>query len=198
MGVLQEHRNGSEDLLRTLRALFFQNPKLGRQLFTNAVQDLAIRMDGMQGIGWAPRVPNAERKAFERAARQEGLPGFQIVEGDLTHQPGERPTPAPEHPEYFPLLFIEPLAGNQVALGYDLASQPAMQNLLLRTHQVGAAEVSEPVRLPYHGKVKTGVVAAMPVYYPEFAPATTEERIRQTQGFVVAVFIIDELMNALA
>src|SRR5215471_3680779 len=69
LGALQEHRNGSEDLLRTLRALFFQNPKLGRQLFTNAIEDLAIRMDGMQAIGWAPRVRNAERDGFERSVR---------------------------------------------------------------------------------------------------------------------------------
>lgn len=198
MGVLQEHRNGSEDLLRTLRALFFQNPKLGRQLFTNAVQDLAIRMDGIQGIGWAPRVSNAERPAFEQAGRQEGFAGFQIVEGDLTHQPSDRPTRAVERPEYFPLLFIEPFAGNEVALGYDLSSQPAMQDLFHRTYEVGGAEVSGPVHLPYRGKVKTGVVAAMPVYFPDFSPATKEERIRQTRGFVVAVFIVDELMNALA
>src|SRR5258708_5492585 len=81
LGALQEHRNGSEDLLRTLRALFFQNPKLGRQLFTNAVLDLAIRMEGMQAIGWAPRVSAAGRAGFEQAARREGFPDFQIVEG---------------------------------------------------------------------------------------------------------------------
>ena len=198
MGVLQEHRNGSEDLLRTLRALFFQNPKLGRQLFTNAVQDLAIRMDGMQAIGWAPRVSGPDRAGFEAAAQREGLSGFQIVEGDLTHQASERPTRAPERPEYFPLLFIEPLAGNELALGYDLASQPSIQNLLLRTHEVGGAEVSGPVHLPYRQTVKTGVVAAMPVYFPDFVPGSREERIRQTQGYVVAVFIIDELMKAIA
>jgi signal transduction histidine kinase/CheY-like chemotaxis protein/sensor domain CHASE-containing protein len=198
LGTLQEHRNGSEDLLRTLRALFFQNPKLGRQLFTNAVQDLAIRMDGMQAIGWAPRVTAAARAGFEQAARQEGLAGFQIVEGDLTHQPSEKPTPATQRPEYFPLLFIEPLAGNELTLGYDLASHPSVQNLLLRTHEVGGAEVSGPLHLPYNQTVKTGVLAAMPVYFPDFEPASHEDRIRQNQGYVVAVFIIDELMKAIA
>jgi len=198
LGTLQEHRNGSEDLLRTLRALFFQNPKLGRQLFTNAVQDLAIRMDGMQAIGWAPRVTSAARDGFEQQGRHEGLAGFQIVEGDLTHQRSDKPVRAAERPEYFPLLFIEPQAGNELALGYDLASHAAVQNLLLRTHQVGGAEVSGPLHLPYNGAVKTGVLAAMPVYFPDFDPASPEERVNQNQGYVVAVFIVDELMRAIA
>src|SRR5258708_40024847 len=64
LGALQEHRNGSEDLLRTLRALFFQNPKLGRQLFTNAVLDLAIRVEGMPAIGSAPPVTAAGGARF--------------------------------------------------------------------------------------------------------------------------------------
>ena len=197
LGALQEHRNGSEDLLRTLRALFFQNPKLGRQLFTNAIEDLSIRMDGAQAIGWAPRITSTERAAFEQSARQEGFSTFQIVEGDLTHQPAEKPTPAPARSEYFPLLFIEPLAGNELAMGYDLASHPAVKDLLLRTHEVGGAEVSGPIWLPYQQSVKIGVLAAMPVYFPDFVPPSREERLRQTQGFVVAAFIIDELMKTI-
>jgi len=197
MSALQERRNGSEDLLRTLRALFFQDPKLGRQLFTNAVQDLAIRMDGMQVIGWAPRVPRADRSKFEQAARQEGLADFQIVEGDLTLEPKRGLNRAADRAEYFPLLFVEPMVGNESLLGYDLASQASIQNLLHRTHEVGGAEVSGPLALPYNQTVKTGVLAAMPVYFPDFVPASQQERIQQNQGYVVAVFIIDELMRAI-
>lgn len=198
MGALQEHRNGSEDLLRTLRALFFQNPKLGRQLFTNAVQDLAIRMDGMQAIGWAPRVTQADRPAFEQTVREQGFAGFQIVEGGLTTLPSQGLTRAGDRPEYFPVLFLDPLAGNEMALGYDLSSQASTTNLLPGTHADGGAEVSGPLFFPYNKTFKTGVLAVMPVYYPEFVPATREQRIEQNQGYLVAVFIIDELMKAIA
>jgi PAS domain S-box-containing protein len=198
MGAMQEHRNGSEDLLRTLRALFFQNPKLGRQLFTNAVEDLSIRMEGMQAICWAPRVTGSSRSEFEQAVRREGLADFQIVEGEFSSQVGRRPTRAAERKEYFPLLFIEPLAGNEPALGYDLASQASIQNLLLRTHEEGGAEVSGPLYFPYKQNLKTAVLAAMPVYFPEFVPASREARVQQNQGYVVAVFIVEELLKALA
>ena len=119
------------------------------------------------------------------------------MEGDLTRSK-EGLARAGERAEYFPLLFIEPMVSNEVPLGYDLASQPAIQNLLLRAHIEGGAEVSGPILLPYKKALKTGVLAAMPVYFPEFVPATREERMRQNQGYVVAVFIIDELMKAIA
>lgn len=198
MSALQEHRNGSEDILRTLRALFFQNPNLGRQLFTNAVQDLAIRMGGMQAIGWAPRVTSAGRAKFEQAARQEGLADFQISEGDLALKPERGMTRAADRPQYFPLLFVEPMIGNESLLGYDLASHPAIQNLLSRTHEVGETEVSGPLALPYNQSIKTGVLAAMPVYFPDFVPGSRPERIQQNQGYIVSVFLVDELMRAIA
>src|SRR5215831_19067930 len=87
LGAMQERRNASEDVLRILRALFHQNPNLSRTLFTNTVRELDIRLDGVQAIGWAPRVSKAQRESFEQSVREEGFPGFQIREGDLTHVP---------------------------------------------------------------------------------------------------------------
>jgi two-component system, cell cycle sensor histidine kinase and response regulator CckA len=197
LGGLQECRNGAEDLLRTLRAVFYQNPNLPRSLFTNVVSDLSLRMQGVQAIAWAPRVTIAQRAGFEQAARDEGFAGFQITEGDITHQPDEGPTRAPDRPEYFPLRFIEPLAGNEPAVGYDLASVPEVAQLLARTHQVGGAEISAPLPLPYQKGVKPGVLAVIPVYGPDFAPVTQPDRLRQAQGYVVEVVIIDELMKVL-
>jgi len=198
MAALQEHRNGSEDLLRTLRALFFQDPHLGATLFHNTVADLDTRTDCMKAIGWAPRVTGAERARFEQTARQGGLKDFQILEGDLTLPPSQAKTRAADRPEYFPLIFIEPLANNEMAVGCDIASEPALRSLLLRTHHEGGAEVSGPLRLPYHGGFKTGVLAVMPVYLPEFLPGSPEARLIQNQGYVVAIFIIDELMQRIA
>jgi len=198
MGVFQEHRNGSEDLLLTLRALFFQDPKLSRQFFGKAVEDLSIRMRGMHAIGWAPRVMAADRSVMEQAARNEGQAGFQIVEGDLTLPGAKGLSRATDRAEYYPLSFIEPTNGNETALGYDLAFQPSIHDLLEQAQKEGGAAVSGPLTLQYYKSMKIAVMAAMPVYFPEFVPSTLAERKRQNQGYVIAVFIIDELMNAIA
>jgi hypothetical protein len=53
-----------------------------------------------------------------------------------------------------------------------------------------------PTSLPRY--FKTGVLAVMPVYFPEFLPRSPEARLSQNQGYVVAIFIIDELMQRIA
>jgi PAS domain S-box-containing protein len=198
MGAFQEHRNGSEDLLRTLRALYFQSPKLSRQFFSNVVDDLSIRMSGMHAIGWAPRVMAKDRPVVEQEARNEGVTGFQIVEGDLTIPGAQGLIRATDRAQYYPLLFIEPTSGNETALGYDLAFQPSINQLLTVARKEGGAAVSGPLTLQYYKSLKTAVMAAMPVYFPEFVPVTQAERERQNQGYVIAVFIIDELMKSVS
>jgi PAS domain S-box-containing protein len=94
-------------------------------------------------------------------------------------------------------MFIDPLAGNEVALGYDLASEPSVAELVHRAQRAGETEVSAPVELPYRQALHMGVLAAIPVYAPDFAPSTAAARSSQLQGFVVGVFIIDELLNAI-
>lgn len=90
-------------------------------------QNLDTRAD-IQAIEWIPRVPARERAAYEAAARRDGLPNFQITElnsqGDLI--------PAAQRDEYFPVYFVEPLAGNEAAMGFDLGSDPARLSALKR------------------------------------------------------------------
>jgi hypothetical protein len=96
---------------------FFKTPHLGATLFHNTVAELDTRTDCMKAIGWAPRVPRAERAAFEQAARRKALKDFQILEGDLTLPAGQAKARAADRPEYFPLRFIEPMANNEMVPG---------------------------------------------------------------------------------
>jgi PAS domain S-box-containing protein len=198
MAAFQERRNGSEDLLRTLRALFFQNPNLKRQFFSNVVEDLSIRLSGIHAIGWAPRVQNEDRSRVEKSAGDDGLTGFEILQGDFTVAGAQGLRRATDRAEYFPLLFIGPTSGNESALGYDLAFQPAIRDLLRAAQNDGGAAVSGPLTLPYDQNLKTAVMAASPVYSHDFVPETKDERARQIKGFVVAVFNIEELMAAIS
>jgi two-component system, cell cycle sensor histidine kinase and response regulator CckA len=193
---LQERRNGSEDLLRILRSLFHQNPKLSRQLFTNTMSDLEIRMDGVQTVGWAPRVTNPQRAQFEHSVQQEGFPDFQIREGGLVHAPDRVPARAGERPEYFPLVFFDPMPGNEIGLGYDLGSVRAVHDLFAGARELADTLVSAPLPIPYRGGVQTGVLAVLPVFSPDYVPVK-ERRALQLQGYVIGVFIIDELMKAI-
>jgi PAS domain S-box-containing protein len=194
---LEERRNAAEDVLRTLRALFHQAPRLDRRLFTNVVEDLSIRLDGVQLIGWARRVTLQQRPELEEAVRREGFQSFQIIEGDITHPTTERPSRASSRPEYFPMVYMVPLEGNEVAFGYDLASDPTVRELLQRADSSGEIAISGPVNVPYRNEILVGVLVTVPVYSPDFRPSSEVERQRQLQGYVVGVFVLDELMKAI-
>ena len=54
------------------------------------------------------------------AARTEGFPDFQFTER-IAQGKMKR---AERRKEYFPVYFVEPYKGNEMALGFDLASNP--------------------------------------------------------------------------
>jgi two-component system, cell cycle sensor histidine kinase and response regulator CckA len=193
----QRQRNGTEDVLLTLRAVFNQNPSLSRTQFREILRGLAIRTEAVQALVWAPRVGLSQRSAVEQAIQRDGFPAFQVMEGDLVHAPLDLPQRAADRAEYFPVLYVEPFAGNENALGYDMASVEEVRTALETARESGAIGVSAPVQLPYQNAIRLGFVAAIPVYHPDLLPADAARRPEQLRGFVVAVFIGDEVMAAL-
>jgi PAS domain S-box-containing protein len=189
----QERRNSIEDVLRGLRALFHQNPGLNRQQFHAAVEDLAIRTEGIQALAWVPRVPHDQRQAFEEAARQSGFPEFQFTEGDVIHIPEDKPVRARERLEYFPVIYLEPDTGNEHIVGYDLAATDVLPTLEA-ARDSGQIPISGKVRLRYGEAIRRAVVAVAAVYHPVLRPPTLQSRQQELQGFVIAVFFIDTMM----
>src|SRR5215471_5205612 len=90
-----------------------------RRDFHDLVQKLLQRFPTIQAVEWAPRVLPGERKSFE-LAQQADLPGFAIRERDAANQL----RPAGDRKEFYPVTYLEPLAGNEGAAGFDLGSDP--------------------------------------------------------------------------
>jgi len=198
LGSLNQRRMGIEDVLRTLRSLFYHNPGLTRAQFRDALSDLVIRTRGVQAFGWAPHVRLADRDAFEARVRSEGFPGFQIREGDLLDMTSNRTAPVDGRPEYLPVEFVDPFAGNQRVLGYDLLCVPNLKEMLDRARDRQDVMVSASLEMPYTNKVVWGVMAAVPVYRPSLRPATVEQRRAESQGCVLAQVVFKPFMDSIA
>jgi PAS domain S-box-containing protein len=198
LGSLNQQRMGVEDVLRTLRALFFHNPGLSRAQFRDALSDLVIRTRGVQVFGWAPRVSLAGRDSFEVRVRGEGFPDFQILEGDIVHPEDGGPTRAADRPEYLPVEFGDAAVVNESVLGYDLLSVPELKEMLDRARDEQDVMVSAPLEMPYAGKVMWGIMAAVPVYRPSLRPATVQQRRAEFQGCVLAQIVFQAFMDSIA
>ncbi|HEX5454167.1 MAG TPA: CHASE domain-containing protein [Stellaceae bacterium] len=131
---------------------------VSRQDFHVLVQKLLRRFSTIQAVEWAPRVADADRAAFIAAQRAQ-IPGF-----DITGHGARGMQPMAHHAFYYPVTYLEPLAGNTEAVGYDLASNPDRRAAIERAIASGEVTATAPIRLVQEHGHQTGIllIAAVP------------------------------------
>jgi PAS domain S-box-containing protein len=179
----------AHSVLRGLQGLFMASDNVTRSDFNAYAR--AVQVDqaqlGMQALQFARWVDHRQRPAFEAAVRADtslqpqGYPGFAIV------PPGERPF-------YVATEFNEPMQGNEAAFGFDTASGPVRLAVLEASRDSGQAAASAPFTLVQTGK--TGLVMRAPIYRRGADVRNVQERRREFQGLVSAVFVADNLLGA--
>ena len=163
---------------------------LDRKRFTRLSQALAVDVAPAQALEWVPRVPEAERGAYIAGARRDGFAGFDFTERN-SHG---AVMPASRRSEYYPVFYVEPYAGNERALGYDLASSPAQLALLEQAAEAGRAIASGRVTVAQGNTDSYGVLVARPVYEGGNVPASVAQRRARLLGFAVAAFCIGDIV----
>ncbi len=187
--VISAEIGSSIAILRSVRALFDASTQVTRGEFRAFVASLETR-DMVHAVEWVPRVRHAERKAYEQTARKNGLPEFKILE----RQSDGAMVPARERMEYFPVYFVEPLTGNEAAVGFDLASNPAWLQALQRTRDTGEIVASGRIKLGQETGDQYGFLAFTAMYRKGVVPDTVAERRENLMGFGLAVFRMSELI----
>ena len=140
---------------------------------------------------WVPRVPLDRRRAFESLAHIDGFSDFQITEkssqGDIQA--------VAERDEYFPVYYVEPYKGNEAALGFDLASNPARLTALETARDSGEMVVSKKINLVKLEKDNAGVLAFTPVYRIGMPHQTIEQRRMNLVGFTLGVIKLSSVVT---
>ena len=188
---LDRQVEGNISLLIGLRGLFNASRMLERHEFKRYVSefDIAQRYPGLRLMSFVRYVPGAHKDEFERSVRRDrsvearGYPDFAI-------------RPAGARDEYLVVTYIDPMAGNESAFGFDLLSDPLRRASLERTRDRGEATASEPIRLAAdpHGQVSFAL--RMPLYRPEMPTGSVAERRAAFVGIVASAIQIEDLINA--
>ena len=187
--VLRNKMTASMGVLYGIDSLFATERSVSRKQFAEFVSGALARQPELRGVGWSPRIADAQRDAVERTARHDGLTDFQFVERDASGNV----IPARRRAEYFPILYLEPTPSNRVALGFDLNSSDIRRQTLEKAWRSGAAAATPPLRLIQGDDNNPGFVVWLPLYAP--GPLTTEaDRRRLLSGFASAVFTVDDLL----
>lgn len=178
------------EVLFSVQALYEAAGAVDRNRFGTFGALALRRHPGIRALEWVPRVSAAERPGFEDAARREGFRGFSIRE--LSEH--GRMIPAGARDEHFPVHFIEPMEGNEAALGFDLASDATRRRALEASRETGEMRATAGIALVQEPVEKHGMVVFLPVYDGE--PETEADRIAAIRGFVVGVFVIGDIFEA--
>jgi PAS domain S-box-containing protein len=177
--------------LRGVQRLMQLSTNVDLPLFARFAADIVAEQPEIQVIEWCPRVPAPERLQHEAYGRAQGFPTYQIVERDAAR----RAIPAGQRAEYFPILFFEPVRGNEVVQGFDVAVGKAAAELA-QARDTGAPTASSRVRMVQDIGPQFGLILTLPVYEPGAAVSTVEERRRAFIGCVRGVFRVRDLLEA--
>jgi PAS domain S-box-containing protein len=156
---IQERLGREQVFLEQLeRSFAAKSTPVTRQNFRMLVRDLPQRFPTVQAVEWAPRVARSERAGFEAQQRTE-LPGFGIRERDAAGAL----VPAADRNVLYPVSFVEPLQGNEGAVGFDLASEAARRAAIVKAVESGQIAATAPLRLVQAPSDRTGVLLTVAV-----------------------------------
>ena len=138
---------------------------------------------GIQGIGFTTVVRPEDLARHIEQVRAEGFSDYTV-------------RPAGKREEYAPVLFVEPLdAVNQRALGYDSLSEPVRRQAMERARDTGQGALSGRVMLVQNAQ--PSFLLYVPIYTRGMPVDTVADRRAAIQGYVFAVFHINDLINGI-
>ena len=108
-------------------------------------------------------------------------------EGDLV--------PAGVRDEYVPVAYIEPRAGNQDALGFDINSNPARKQAIDRARAKRVPAATEPIDLVQESGTQKGMLALIPIFDRQGLAFDAPPNEGPLIGFAVGVYRLGDLLS---
>ncbi|EFO81868.1 multi-sensor hybrid histidine kinase [Oscillochloris trichoides DG-6] len=177
--------------LMALRSFYAASHEVDAAEFHQFVSPLLERSPTISLVVWAPYIRNSERAAFEHSQRMIGRVGFSITQ----YTPTGQFIPASQRAFYFPGTFFEPYTINQVALGFDVASEPVRYATLTRASQSGQSMLTSPIRLVSRPQAPPHILLISPIYASNAPLASIAEREAALRGIVFASIQMDTLLS---
>ncbi|NQZ58443.1 MAG: CHASE domain-containing protein, partial [Lentisphaeraceae bacterium] len=124
----------------------------------------------IRALEWIPKVAASDLIAFEKEMHVNGFDDFQVYEKTTA---GRRR--AANRDFYYPVSYIYPMAGNEVAHGYDLGSQTQRYEAIKKAFFTNSTIITAPITL-----VQKSSMPAVLMFVPH-------EKGGQFKGLILAV-----------
>ncbi|MDX1348298.1 MAG: CHASE domain-containing protein [Thiomicrorhabdus chilensis] len=168
--------------LESLAAVFNFSEQVSRNDFNHYAQVLTSSRHAIQALEWLPVISHSQRHVYENSVRDEGYKQFSI----MAWQNGELVS-APESDTYVVVDYVYPMAGNERALGLDVASIPSQKQTIEQAAALRETVISPPFQLVQ----ETGDQKAALIYQPIFSDTNPAE----LKGYVLLILRMDDFLN---
>lgn len=177
--------------IENLAGLYISSNYVSRDEFKNFATLLLKRFPGIQALEWVPLVTQKERGKYVQEARKY-YPDFDIM---IRAKQGKMVS-SPIKAEYFPVYYVEPYQGNEISLGFDLASGPERLETLTAARNSGEMKVTSRIILVQEKeKQQYGFLVFIPIYQKGTDLSSIQERKGKLLGFVSGVYRIKTIME---
>lgn len=180
---ITERMNRYEDALRTgVVAIHTQDKTInseGWKRFSDALE-LAPMYPGINGIGVIYDVKPDELNDFVMAQKKT-RPDFKIH-------------PVLNHNDVWPITYIEPLKGNEQAIGLDISFEENRFSAAKKARDSAQTHITKPIVLVQDEKKTPGFLQFVPFYNSKNI-ATEEQRKEHFIGHVFAPFIMQKFIS---
>lgn len=162
---------------------------IDRTTFESFATPFVARDPAIQSLEWIPQVTQQEKAAFLEVARSI-YPDYQLME--LNEE--DVLVPASERDVYYPLYFLSPLKGNEVALGFDVSANPTRAEILRQARNNDelmaiSHTILVPDTLSQHGSM-----IFVPIYHSDREANTVSQRQEALKGYVMAIYQVGDLL----
>jgi PAS domain S-box-containing protein len=177
--------------LEALRGVYVSSDSVSRDEMRRAAKSWLEGTSDLQAMGFSERVPRAELSAFESRVHAQGLPNYRVFD---RHDNGQ--ATAPPSDAVFAMLYVEPMEGNETALGVNVLSIPAARAAVesaIRTDRPAASAGFTLTQDP-NGAEQTGIVVYHAIY--SGSPRTVQERLASVRGVVFVTLRMQSTLRA--
>lgn len=178
-------------LLRAGTGLFAASDSVDAHEFESFVKQISLDKNykGVQGIGFSLKFTPAEKANVIARLKSEGVKDFKVW-------PDESP-----RSEYNAIIYLQPATTrNQLALGYDMATEPVRRQAMEAARNSGNPTASRRVQLVQEQDVpgpekQPGFLIYVPLYRKNAPISSPEERRKALIGFVYSPYRLGDFLE---
>ncbi|MFA5046881.1 MAG: CHASE domain-containing protein, partial [Paludibacter sp.] len=188
--AIEHELSASFSSVEILRYFFEKDIGVSRNEFQNYTTPIYMENKAIKAISWVPKITHNERLKFESDIKNVlHIQNFSITERDSKN----KLKPAAPNEFYFPVKFIEPLADNFGALGYDIYSDKVRNATIDESINKQKFVITPPIIL-VQDTLGYSFLGIIPVFYNNTSSKTNNE-IHNVKGLISTVFKVNQLIN---